>query len=86
MNDTPPDIDAAFTAMFAERSGSERVRMMSEMFDMARKLMVADIKAHEPDISDVELRVRIFERTYWGDFSRDEHNRIVEKIRSEAAS
>lgn len=37
---------ATFTPMFAKRSGSERVRMAREMFDLARALAIANIKAH----------------------------------------
>ena len=41
MNDTPPDVDARLTALFMQRSGSDRVRMTCEMFDLARALMIA---------------------------------------------
>lgn len=83
MNDTPPDVDAAFTAMFRTRSGSERVRMACEMFDDAKKLAAADIRRHDPHSSPVELRVKIFERLYFEDFSRDELARIVAWLRAE---
>jgi len=33
MSDTTPEADAAFTAMFAERSASDRVKMACGMFD-----------------------------------------------------
>jgi hypothetical protein len=72
MNDTQPDVDAKFAALFRQRSGSDRVRMACEMFDLARALLVADIKAQHPGIADAALRVKIFERMYGGDFTPDE--------------
>jgi hypothetical protein len=82
VKDTGPDIEATFAALLGERSGSDRVRMMSEMFDMARVLMTANIRADHPDISHGELRVRLFERTYAQDFNPDELARIVERLRA----
>ena len=71
MNDTTPEAAARLAALFAQRSGSDRVRMACEMFTLARALMVANILAESPGITAAELRVRIFERTYgheleWG--------------------
>ena len=81
MNDTPPDVDARLTALFMQRSSSDRVRMTCEMFDLARALMIANIKAEDPDITDVELRVRIFERTYGEDFDAADRARIIARLR-----
>jgi hypothetical protein len=50
VNDTPGEIAAQFDALMAERSGSDRVRMACEMFDLARASAVASIKAEEPSI------------------------------------
>ncbi len=86
MSDTPPDVDAAFTAMFATRTPSERVRMMSEMFDTARRILVSNIRALQPDITDTELRVQIFQRTYGDDFTADARDRIVTAIRQAGAA
>lgn len=82
MNDTPPDVDAAFSAMFATLTPSERVRMMSEMFDTARRILISGIRAEQPDISDTELKVQIFLRTYRDDYSPAERDRIVDAIRA----
>ena len=84
MNDTPPDVDAAFTAMFATLSPSERVRMMSEMFDTARRILVSGIRADQPDISDIELKVQVFLRTYRDDYGSAERDWIVARIRQRA--
>jgi hypothetical protein len=81
MNDTPPDVEATFTALFMQRSEGERVMMAFEMFDMARTLMAADIRARHPGIQETELRVQIFERTYGADFDDVDRARIVARIR-----
>ena len=81
MNDTPPDVRAAFTALLMQRSASERAMMTFDMFDLARTLMVADIRARDPGISDTELRVQIFERTYRSDFDEVDRARIATRIR-----
>ena len=81
MTDTPPEVEVRLRELFMQRSGSDRVRMACEMFDLARALMVAGIRAEEPGISDVELRVRVFERTYGSDFDADARARIIARLR-----
>jgi hypothetical protein len=76
MKDTSPDIDAAFTARFADCSGSDRVRMASGMFESAKALMEADIRSQHPEISLAELRGRMFDRLYFGDFDPVTHARL----------
>ena len=81
MNDTPPDVRAAFTALLMQRSEGERAMMAFEMFDLARALMTADIRARDPGIAETELRVQIFERTYGSDFDGADRARIARRIR-----
>ena len=82
MNDTPPEVVAEVIALLMERSEGERAMMAFEMFDMARALMTADIRARHPDISDRELRVQIFERTYGNDFDEAARADIARRIRA----
>ena len=86
MNDSPPDVEQAVTALMMQRSESDRAMMAFEMFDLARALMTADIRAHHPGISEVELRVQIFERTYGADFDPADRARIIRGLRSGSAS
>jgi hypothetical protein len=71
VRDTSPRDAAAFTALFAARSAADRLRMTCEMFDAAKMLAAAGIRAMQPDISDDELRRRIFDQLYAGDFDPD---------------
>ena len=82
MRDTSPDVDAAFTALFAERSASERLRMTCEMFDDAKALAVAGIRAGDPGISPADLRVALFDRLYFGDFDAAAQSRIRAALRA----
>ena len=82
MNDTPPDVAAVFTALLMQRSEGERAMMAFEMFDVARALMTADIRARHPDITDSELRVQIFERTYGNEFDEAARADIARRIRA----
>lgn len=84
MNDTPPDVAATFSALYMERSEGERAMMAFEMFDLARTLMTADIRSRHPGISETELRVQIFERTYGNDFDECDRARIAHRIRGAA--
>jgi hypothetical protein len=85
MKDIPPGVDRAFTTLMMQRSEGDRAMMAFEMFDLARALMTADIRARNPGISDVDLRVQIFERTYGADFEAADRARIIERIRSGSA-
>jgi hypothetical protein len=70
--DTPPDVEVSFDALLARRSGSDRVRMVSEMFETARALAIADIRRVRPDISDTDLRLQLFDRFYGDEWSNAE--------------
>jgi hypothetical protein len=85
LTDTPPDIAATFAALLRKRSEGERAMMAFEMFDLARALATADIRARHPEISETDLRVRIFERTYGSDFDANDRARISAHIRDSAA-
>lgn len=80
MIDTPAEVAEKFTALLMQRSEGERALMAFRMFDLARALMTAGIRANEPGISDSQLRVRIFERTYGSDFDDRERARIALRI------
>jgi hypothetical protein len=61
MNDTTPEIEKKVHKMMMARSGAERLMMGSAMFDLARKIVLASLPK---DLSDEELKRRLFERIY----------------------
>jgi len=42
--------------------------MASGMFGAAKRLVAADLRRQHPDVTPAELRVRMFDRLYFGDF------------------
>ena len=61
MNDTPPEIEKKIHELMMARSGAERLIMGSSMFDAARRIVLASLPK---DLSDEELKRRLFERIY----------------------
>jgi hypothetical protein len=61
MNDTPPEIAEMVRARLMAFSGEERFRMGVEMFEAARRMVLASLPA---DLSEAERKRRLFERVY----------------------
>jgi hypothetical protein len=61
MNDTPPEIEEKVREMIMARSGAERVKMGSSMFDAARAIVIASLPK---DLPEEEFKKQLFERIY----------------------
>jgi len=61
MTDTPPEIAEMVRARLMALSGAERFRMGAQMFDAARRMVLASLPA---DLTDMERKRRLFERMY----------------------
>jgi hypothetical protein len=61
MTDTPPEIAEMVRARLMTLSGAERFRMGAQMFDAARRMVLASLPA---DLSDDERKRRLFQRLY----------------------
>ena len=61
MNDTDPQIARLVRERLMERSGAERVRMGSEMFEVAKAMVLASFPE---GLSDIEIKARLCERLY----------------------
>ncbi|MEI6604093.1 MAG: hypothetical protein WCP35_02200 [Verrucomicrobiota bacterium] len=61
MNDTPSSVDQQFRTMLLAKSGAERMRMGSGMFDSARRLMLASLPKNLPPET---IRQLLLARTY----------------------
>jgi len=61
MDDTSPKIAAMVRQMLLARSGTERLAMGSQMFEVARTIMLASLP---PGLSELEIKRRICERLY----------------------
>lgn len=61
MNDTSPEIAEMVRARLMAFSGAERFRMGAEMFDAARRMVLASLPA---GLTETERKRRLFERLY----------------------
>lgn len=61
MTDTPPEIAEIVRARLMAKSGAERFRMGVEMFEAARRMVLASLP---PGLSETERKRRLFERIY----------------------
>ena len=75
MNDTPEAVQNLYRTLLMRRSGGERLHMGCAMFDTSRALARANLQ--RTSLTEDELRVRLFLRTYGGDFAPDTAARIA---------
>jgi hypothetical protein len=66
--------------IMARPPGGERLRIVSEMFDLTRSLLIAGIRAARPDITEGELRQELFLRYYGDEFSPEQREKILAAI------
>lgn len=74
MNDTQEAVQDFYRTLLMCRSGADRVRMGCAMFDTARTFARANLQM--ASATEGELRVRLFVRTYAGDFDPEMVARI----------
>jgi hypothetical protein len=60
-DDTQPEIALRVRQELMARSGAERVRMGSRMFDAARAIALASFP---PGLSEIEIKARLCQRMY----------------------
>ena len=65
MTDTPPDVAEMVRLRMMAMSGAERFRMGVEMFEAARRMVLASIPA---DLPDAERKRYLYERIYGESF------------------
>ena len=83
MIDTPPDVQARFDELMRQRSGNDRVRMMSDMFDFAKSLVLSNLREIHPGVTDAELRVLLFDRLYGEEIDPDQRLDVLARLRKE---
>jgi len=80
MKDTNPETEEMFFNMMMARSGEERFRMGFGMYEMARKMVIASILKDNPEISEKEMKISLFNRFYGNDLSPDTKQKFVERM------
>lgn len=84
-SDTTPEAEAMFRKLLMQRSGEERVRMACDMFQTARRLILAAMPA-DVAASPAERSLAFLARMYQGDLDTALVARIATELRSHAAT
>jgi hypothetical protein len=61
MTDTSPEVAEMVRARLMALSGAERMRMGAEMFEAARRMVLASLP---PGLTEIERKRRLFHRIY----------------------
>ena len=80
MDDTHPSIKVEYYRRMMKLTGEDRLIMGSRMFDACREIVMASMPQ---DLSDSELKVRLFLRFYGDVFDEDKRTEIVEYLRKD---
>lgn len=83
VTDTSPEVQAMLQELLKKRSGEERVRMACDMFQSARRLILAGLPK-ELASSAVERRIATLLRMYHDDLEQDFLGRVIADLRSHA--
>lgn len=80
MKDTNPEIEEMYFNMMMVKSGEERLKMGFEMYEMSRKIVIASILKDNPEISERDMKISLFNRFYENDLPPDIRKKFIEKI------
>jgi len=83
MNDTPKKVQDLFRTLLMQRSGEERLKMGCDMFSTSRSIIRSSLEGK--GLSETEIAVQIFLRTYRSDFSPEQLARITAWLRASRA-
>jgi hypothetical protein len=61
MTDTSPEMAALYRTLLLSRTGEERMKMGSDMFDFVRQVILSSLP---PGLSELEIKRRLCERLY----------------------
>jgi hypothetical protein len=80
MTDTPPDVAREVARRYQQLSPTERLLIATAMFDSARALVASGLRGASPGMTEIELRVALFDRFYGRDVSPQDRRAIIERI------
>ena len=82
MNDTPKYImQKQFEIIFAKPL-NERLNSLFEMTELSRNILKNRIKIQEPNLSKIDLQVKLFKMFYRFDFDKKTLNLIAENMKN----
>jgi hypothetical protein len=66
--------------MMAAKTPIERLRMASSMFDAGKKLVEAGLREKYGELTEAQMRAKVFVSMYGEDFTEEEIKKIAGKI------
>ena len=80
MQDTSTKIKGIYQDMLLAKTPEERLKMGCSMFDAAKQIVRSSILNKDQNISDQELKKKIFLRFYGHEFTSQELKRILNSL------
>ena len=80
MIDTHHDIAVRYRNMMMQKSGEQRLQMGCSMYDTAKQIARSSILAGTSDITDAELKKKIFMRFYGHEFSPTYRDKVISAL------
>ena len=81
MTDTTAEISHKQLEIFLMKSESERFRIGDALNAFGRKVLEGSIRQEHPGISEIDLKIAVFEKCYSSFFSAEELGRIIISMR-----
>jgi len=82
MNDTSRDIQQKQFEIIMAKPLKKRLAGLFEMTDLSRKIIENRIKAKNPEMSEIELKVELFKVFYKSDFDENSLQQIANSIKN----
>ncbi len=79
--DTPDHIRKLQNEIFLKNSLSRRFELGFQMIEGVKKIVENSIRLKNPQISEIDLKVEVFERFYKNDFSEEKKKDIIKAMR-----
>jgi hypothetical protein len=81
MTDTQPDIFLKQLEIFRSKSDSERFQVSEELILFGRKIIESLILQETRNLSDIDLKIKVFRRCYADQYTAEELDRITDSMR-----
>lgn len=81
MNDTSLKVERLLRNLLMAKSGEERLAMGCSMFDDAKAIALAGLRAERPGMDDLDCRVQLLLRLYGQDLGEPRFNRVSARLR-----
>lgn len=82
MDDTTEEVKQIQRNIFFSKTNIERFTIGVEMIKMGRTIVESSIKQHYSNLSELELKIKVFERYYKNEFDEIEYQNIINSMRN----